>query len=86
MPEISEFYGIKICMYFDDHSPPHFHAAYGEYKIIIEINDFSILSGILPPRALGLVMEWASVHKEDLIEEWRLAKNKNSLFKIEPLS
>jgi hypothetical protein len=28
MPEISEFFGIKVTMYYDDHIPPHFHAEY----------------------------------------------------------
>lgn len=26
---ISEFFGIVIAMYYNDHSPPHFHARYG---------------------------------------------------------
>ncbi|WP_407635395.1 DUF4160 domain-containing protein [Marinobacter nauticus] len=29
MPTISEFFGILIRMYYDDHNPPHFHAYYG---------------------------------------------------------
>ena len=32
MPRISAFYGIVITMYYRDHDPPHFHAAYGEYE------------------------------------------------------
>lgn len=31
MPRISEFFGIFIYFYFEDHNPPHFHAIYGEY-------------------------------------------------------
>ena len=30
MPRISDFNGITIFMYYSDHDPPHFHAAYGE--------------------------------------------------------
>ena len=37
MPEISRFLGIVISMLFSDHSPPHFHAAYGSYKISVDI-------------------------------------------------
>lgn len=35
MPEISRFYGIIIYMYLQDHNPPHFHARYEEYEIMI---------------------------------------------------
>lgn len=31
MPELSRFYGIIIYMSAKDHSPPHFHAKYGEH-------------------------------------------------------
>jgi len=56
MPEICRFYGIVIAIYFDEHNPPHFHARYGEYNVSIKINDFSILEGSLPSKALGLVL------------------------------
>ena len=85
MPEISRFYGIIIKMYFDDHSPPHFHAQYGNYEALLNINTLGIISGDLPPKALGLIMEWAKIHQEELMKEWKLAQNKKSLFKIEPL-
>lgn len=43
MPEISKFYGIIIRMFYNDHSPPHFHAIYEEYEAIIEIKTLNIL-------------------------------------------
>ena len=67
MPEISRFYGIVIAMFYDEHNPPHFHARYGGYKAAIRIEDFTILEGMLPPRALGLVMEWVAMHKDELL-------------------
>jgi hypothetical protein len=85
MPTICRFYGILIQMYFDDHSPPHFHVVYNEFKAVIGINDFSILEGDLPPKALGLVMEWARIHKIELLKDWELAKKKQSLLPIVPL-
>ena len=69
----------------DDHNPPHFHARYGKEKIAIEINSLRILEGKFPPRALGLVIEWASQHKDELLHVWELAKDKRPLRKIEPL-
>lgn len=37
MPQISRFFGIIISMFYEEHNPPHFHAAYGEYKIETQI-------------------------------------------------
>ena len=46
MPEISRFYGIVIKMFFDDHNPPHFHALYGEYEVLININSFAVFADL----------------------------------------
>ena len=85
MPEISRFYGIIISMYYKEHYPPHFHARYGEFKAEINIHDFAIKEGYLPPKALGLVMEWANKHKEELIQNWKASEEKRPLSPIEPL-
>ena len=85
MPEISRFYGIIIAMFFEDHNPPHFHARYAGDKVAIEIESLRVLEGQLPPRALGLVIEWASQHREELMTNWELAKNNMELKKIDPL-
>lgn len=85
MPEISRFFGIIIRMFFDDHLPPHFHAEYGEDEVLININTLSVISGKLKARALGLVMEWALIHQNELLVEWDKAKNLKALGKIEPL-
>lgn len=86
MPEVSRFYGIIIAIYFNEHNPPHFHARYGKRKIAVEINSLRVLEGNFPPRALGLVMEWASLHKAELLSDWELAKDNQQLLKIEPLT
>jgi len=85
MPEISRFYGIIISMYYEDHNPPHFHAMYGEFKATIKITDFALLEGYLPPKALGLIVEWANIHKDDLLKNWDLAAENQKIEKIEPL-
>jgi hypothetical protein len=85
MPEISRFLGIVIKMFFDDHNPPHFHAEYGERSALIDIQHFSIFSGSLPPRVLGLVIEWATLHRQELLEDWDRAKALQELQKIAPL-
>lgn len=85
MPEISRFFGIVIQMYFNDHNPPHFHVRYGSEKAIIAIETLVLLEGRLSPRALGLVTEWASKHREELIEDWSLARAESKLKAIAPL-
>ena len=85
MPELCRFYGICIRMYFDDHYPPHFHATYGGSEVLININTLAIIFGNLPPRAMGLVMEWASLRQKEIIIEWNKAKNLEPIGKIEPL-
>ncbi len=85
MPEISRFYGIVIAMFYDDHNPPHFHARYGKDKVTIEIQTLRILEGKISPRALGLVIEWASQHQEELLRDWELSKNNQPPEKIAPL-
>ena len=85
MPEIARFYGIVIAMFYDEHNPPHFHAIYGKYQAMIRIDDLALINGKLPPRALGLVMEWAAHHKEELAANWDLARKSNPIAKIKPL-
>ena len=85
MPEISRFLGIIIAMYYNEHNPPYFHERYGEYKVEIAIQSLSVLAGKLPPRAMGLVMEWASCHQDELMADWELARQSAELKRIEPL-
>ena len=85
MPEISRFLGIIVAMYYNEHNPPHFHARYGDYKIEIAIKTMSILAGKLPPKALGLIMEWATQHQDELMDDWELARQNAELKKIAPL-
>ncbi len=84
MPEISRFFGISIMMFWHEHNPPHFHAKYGEYEIIVNINN-QIVEGKFPRRALNLVLDWLELHKQELLEDWRLAEKGLPLTSIEPL-
>lgn len=86
MPEISRFYGIVIYMFYNEHFPPHFHVKYGDSEAVFSIETLSLLKGELPPRALGLVTEWAALHQKDLSEDWKNAINHRPLQKIPPLN
>lgn len=84
MPEISRFLGMVIGMFFSEHGVPHFHAVYGEHEASIEIESGTV-HGALPQRALRLVLEWAELHKAELLENWKLARQGQPLKRIEPL-
>jgi len=70
MPVISRFYGIIIKMFFSDHLPPHFHAIYGEYNALFDINTLDIIEGYLLNRAKKLVVEWSKLYKLELMNMW----------------
>ncbi|MGH2593685.1 MAG: DUF4160 domain-containing protein [Anaerolineae bacterium] len=85
MPRISQFFGIVISMYYDDHSPPHFHVKYAENKAKITIGTLEVDEGKLPRRALGMVLEWAALHRAELWANWARAREGLPLEQIEPL-
>ena len=67
MPEISRFYGIIIKIFLTrEHNPPHFHAVYGEFSGLFDIQTLEMFEGDLPPKAQGLIKEWAELYKTDI--------------------
>ena len=79
MPELARFFGIIITMYYHDHTPPPFHVRYGGQKAIVAIDTLAIIDGSLSPRVLGLVIEWAALHREELRAAWMLAEQEAPL-------
>lgn len=49
MPELGRFFGIVIRMFYGDHEPAHFHAIYGEYEALIEVETLSRYSAVRCP-------------------------------------
>jgi hypothetical protein len=66
LPKVAEFYGVPIYVYYREHLLPHFHAMYAGDEAEIAIDGPAILARRLPPRALGLVMEWAARRRPEL--------------------
>ncbi len=85
MPRISQFFGVVIYMYYNDHLPPHFHAEYGEFEALYTIETLDILRGGLPRRAHSMVIEWALAHRAELRIDWERAREQVPLDQIEPL-
>lgn len=85
MPEISRFLGIIIMIFYKDHAPPHFHAKYNDKFGIFSITELKMIEGNLPPKVVALIVEWANMHKNELMNDWELAQKAKPLNKIEPL-
>lgn len=85
MPEIARFLGILILMHFREHNPPHFHVEYNEFEATLTIQPLSLLDGKLPPRVLSLVIEWASEHQQELLENWNSLRTTGAFHRIAPL-
>jgi hypothetical protein len=72
-------------MYWQDHTPPHFHAIYGQWEAAVSIETCEVIAGQLPRRAQRLVRVWASEHRPELLANWRRAQRGEPLRSIEPL-
>jgi hypothetical protein len=70
MPVITRFYGITIKMYFNEHGIPHFHALYGDYNGVFNIQTLEMIEGDLPNKAQKLIEEWAESYKDDMQKMW----------------
>lgn len=85
MPTISMFRGIKVFMNWREHQPPHFHATYGGDEVIVSIRDLEVLEGSLPSKQLKMLLGWAAIRQDELMDNWDLAERKQELFPIDPL-
>jgi hypothetical protein len=85
VPRLSEFYGIAIYMYWNDHEPAHFHAIYSGDEALVRIDDGTILAGALPRTAARLVQEWRLLRREELAADWERARAFEPLNPIEGL-
>lgn len=72
-------------MFYNDHVPPHFHAEYNGQKALVDILEARVIKGALPARQLKLILAWAVIHQDELMQNWELAKDHESLNKIAPL-
>lgn len=83
---LSFFYGIAICLYFEDHAPPHVHARYAGSEARVSVTTSGeVLEGSLLCRAARLVAEWVGEHSEELAECWEKAVRGEQPGTIEPL-
>ncbi|MBF0415444.1 MAG: DUF4160 domain-containing protein [Magnetococcales bacterium] len=84
MPVLSRFLGIVIFMHWNDHLPPHFHAKYSGFEVMVGL-DGVVLEGTFPRRAMSLIQEWRSMHQKELQENWDRVQRHQPLVNIDPL-
>jgi len=77
--------GIVIAMFFDDHGPPHFHPRHAKGSAKVRIDAVEVIDSTLPRRQLRMVLAWAELHQDELLENWRRARAGETLEWIEPL-
>lgn len=58
MPIIDLINGVKILIYNGDHRPPHIHARYNEYEVLIAIETMNIYFGEMPGKQFKMVLDW----------------------------
>ena len=68
MPCIETIKGIRICVYSNDHIPPHIHAIYGEYEALIDIKELKIIIGSLPVNKRKTAVEYVKENQADILE------------------
>jgi hypothetical protein len=71
MPTVKLLDSIKILVYFKDHMPPHFHAIYNEYEVLIEIESLNVYSGYLPNKQMKRVHKYATEYQKFLAQKWK---------------
>lgn len=70
MPTIIVINGLRLCIYGDDHAPPHFHLLGPNGHFLVDLRSFSILEGGRLPQSYRAVMDWAKAHQDDLLTKW----------------
>jgi hypothetical protein len=51
----------------------------GKYRAVRVGRDPSLFSGHLPPGVKGFVIEWATIHQQELIDDWERAQTQQDL-------
>ena len=66
-------------------TPPHIHVEYQGQHAVVEIPTGEILEGEIRPNKMKLVQAWIEIHQDELMADWALAIEGESVIKIDPL-
>ena len=74
MPEIYRYMGLSFRIYvLEQHSIPHVHIYYGEYKVSISIATQRVLAGYLPTGKRKLAETLIAQHRPQLLSMYEQA-------------
>jgi hypothetical protein len=68
MPCLTKIQGIKLCVYSNDHVPPHIHALFGEYEALIAIREVEVIKGDIPNNKRRIAFEYVRANQQDLLD------------------
>jgi hypothetical protein len=71
MPTIHVLSNSKVCMYADDHDPPHFHVLGPGWSGVIDLDTLTICRGGIPKADYLEAVQWAKENSLFLLSEWR---------------
>jgi hypothetical protein len=70
MPTIHDFGRLRICIYFDDHNPPHFHVVSPEEEVLVSLESMEVVAGSMNRKSLSQAMRWAAANRDVLAAKW----------------
>ena len=70
MPTIHRFGAAKVCIYADDHHPPHFHVVGPDFQVLVRIADLEVFAGNARKKQIAEAMAWAHANREALLCTW----------------
>jgi len=84
LPVICEFAGVKICMYYHDHLPPHVHVLAPGFQALVSIPGGDVLAGKLPGKTKERVIGWVRENGRTLVENWHRTQKGEPIVKMRP--
>lgn len=72
MPNIETFNGVKVNIYYNEHNPPHVHFVFGEYEVLLVIQDGTVYKGWLPGPQLERSKKWLNNNRRDCMKTFKL--------------
>ena len=52
---------------------------------MFSLSDGALLEGTLRPNKMRLVLAWIEIHRDELMADWELASQGQTIFQIDPL-
>ena len=73
MPRLATIGRVGVCVYADDHMPPHFHVLTPDGDAQVRLDSLELIRGALRRSDLETAIDWASdtANWQKLWAEWR---------------